>query len=262
MFSWRLYAKRTVFRREGWTRVPARFRGSRTPGRRGFRGYFGADVSMQPPGGPPSRDTPCDRPNQTRPRKRRCTKVDAATREREREGEKEREKVEGAWEYRSATGLAAETRKTNEKLKRREGERRRTLSGERDTIAGKEIYSSGRNCFRGAHVRRTKVGTPPALMRSNFRKTAPTGLSPSCVNENQLPLNESEIEPADDYLSLSRFSFFKQAQTSVELGWRKILTSRKLEFDRNFYRTRYSYLYLINWKIGQRYELFLWEIQH
>jgi len=34
-------------------------------------GYFGADVSMQPPRGPPSRDTSYDRPNQKSPKKTR-----------------------------------------------------------------------------------------------------------------------------------------------------------------------------------------------
>lgn len=48
--------------------------------------YFGADVSMQPPGGPPSRDTSYDRPNQNSQEK------DDARKKESRQEEKERRK--------------------------------------------------------------------------------------------------------------------------------------------------------------------------
>lgn len=115
-------------------------------------GYFGADVSMQPPGGPPSRNMYFLRPPKPEfPRKRRrwrssrgVTGIGKGEQERKETGTVAQQ---GARRRRRKPKVEAQPRG------RRRGRRRekRTLSEEWDTIR-LEIYSSGRNCFRDAHV--------------------------------------------------------------------------------------------------------------
>lgn len=186
-------------------RRPARFRGSRTRGRRVGRrhtghGYFVADVSMQPPGGPPSRDTSYDRPNQN------CQEKDDAKGGRgQREGPIGRKKGDGemgiAAQNRDSAARKEET-KTSVALPRGRIRgrwwKKRILSGEWDTIAA-EIYSSDRNCFRDEHVRQVEEESRWAhhlRSRDPLSKTASRitrRLDCQRINESRLPCLMSTI---------------------------------------------------------------------